>query len=162
MSFIKAEIVFEGRLWNPNAANQAAKRAIKLGLTGAAEFFKTEVALATPVGADGNLSKAWSTEWDEQKQQAIVFNPMEYALATELGRKAAPVPIKPYARWFRRKLGLSEKAAIGAAIASSKKKAKEATPGQFFTKKTFNSNLKKINDNFIQPIGGKLIEELSK
>lgn len=159
---INAEIKFEGAIWDPNKSQVATRKVIKGALVAASEFLKTEVALATPVGVGGDLSKAWGTEWDEANQEAVVFNPVEYGLVVELGRKAAPVPIKPYARWFQRKLGLSPKEAIGAAIASSKKKAKQATPGQFFTKKTFASNLSKINENFIQPIGGNLIQELSR
>lgn len=157
---IKADLVFQGNFFS-GRRDDTTDRVVKEQLVAGAEFMKTEVNLGTPIGADGNLARAWSTDWDQSQMQAIVFNPTEYALSVELGRKPAPVPIAPLTRWFQRKVGLGPKEAKSAAIRTSKKKAKTRTPGQFFARNAFEGSLQTLNDNFITPIGANLVQELS-
>lgn len=165
MTFLQAEILITGDALTGGRRESEINRDIKRQLTAAGIFMQSPLAQATPFGVTGEFRRSWVSQIREEgsTMSAVVFpGATEYALAVELGRKAAPVPIEPLTRWVRRKLQVTdEKRARGIAFYLSKKKAKKPTKGQEFAKKTFEANVSTLNQNFLDPIGAKIVQSLS-
>lgn len=106
-----------------------------------ADQLRQRIAENTPEGVswgNNNLKSNWRIKRDGLR--ATIYNRKKYLGAVELGRKAAPVPIAPLRKWVIGKLGIQEPEATGVAIAISRKKARQRTPGKFFVKKTVDNN----------------------
>jgi hypothetical protein len=109
------------------------------------QFLMAELMKATPVGATGELRRAWKMDVDYVEAPAgktalvTIYNPQEYLEPTEKGRIAAPISIegqKSLLLWVQRKLGLQGAKAKSVAFLIGRKKRLTATPGQFFVKLT--------------------------
>lgn len=161
MSF-EAEVEFQGDLFDGRAIADA-KRALKKDFTKASLVLEGELIRNTPVGGTATLRRGWSSGVVETGDEikGIVFNPVEYALAVELGRKAAPVPIAPLKQWVTRKLGVRGDAATRVAHAISRKKARQRTPGQKFAQTTFAKTLPVLNKIF-ENSGANIVEAIEQ
>ena len=125
----------------------AIDHAMKVGLIEAGKFLTAQLAKSTPTGYTGNARKGW--KYDETPTPAgpaiTIYNPFEYLLAVDQGRKAAWVnnmpPAEPLTRWVQKKLGIKNiVAARGIAFVISRKKHEQATPGQRFVDKCLGTN----------------------
>ena len=163
MTFIDARIEFVGDVFSASRASSETRRVIGQQLTGAAFYLEGEMIQATPVGATGVLRASWASEYDPQQMEATVFNNAEHMFPTELGRKAAWVPIKPLQLWVKRKLGISdEKKSLGVAIAISKHKSENPTEGQHFVQKTYDDAVPVLQKNFLNVVGAEIVKSLSQ
>lgn len=130
-------------LEHPEKVSSVIDAAIRSGLYAAGMFYVSALTKSTPTGATGIARKNWKIEPRQTNTftTVTVFNPIEYLLAIDQGRKAAPVPIEPLMMWVQKKLGIKNvKKARSVAWAISKKKAKTATPGQHFIQKTIDTS----------------------
>lgn len=160
-SFINAHLTGASAVF-PNAteSDPVTRDIYRQNLTAAGYFLQGELQRATPFGVAGKLQKAWAVEYDEDKNQVHVVNPTEYALAVDQGRDAGKgVPIKPLQLWVKRKLQVTtDKEAKAIALAISRKKKYNRTPGQGFVARTFDASVETINAQFLEPIGAEIIK----
>lgn len=159
MTYI-ATVITQGDLFDPGRLSSDSKAVYRQQLMAAGLFLQGELQRNTPVYT-GVLSKSWFMEYDEARQTVVIANPAEHALPVELGHKAAPVPIKPFVLWAKRKFSLDDKAARRVGFFIAMKKRVKPTEGKFFARNTFEASLSDLNTAFLQPIGVELIRRLS-
>lgn len=120
-------------------------------------YAQAELQRATPVGATGNMRRAWTMEvkYEETSMGRLarieVHNPTLYLEPTESGRKAAPISktgMKSLELWVSRKIGAAMGQAKSIAYAIARKKAMYPTPGQHFIEKTLESVIPRIIESF--------------
>lgn len=172
MSFLESEFRATGIAENPGAAYAEVRHAVKQQFTGAAQVLVGALRRASPVGVSGDLSNSWTYDYDDAKMAATVSSGAEYAAPTELGRKAKGLPKGALDDWVRHVIRpgpvtLKSGRVVSAdsriksiAFLIARKKAKQATPGQFFAKKAFEATLPTINATFIGPLGPLIVQRL--
>jgi hypothetical protein len=129
------------------------KQAVNAELYGGALFLQGRVQRATPVGVTAALRRGWFVDYGPGENQVTLGNPSEYLLATELGRRAAPVPIAPLELWVRRKLGIPRPQSFSVAKAISWKKAHSRTPGKFFVKRAVDQAIPALERVLLRRVG---------
>lgn len=161
---MQGSIEFAGPLFSEGRPRAEIRKVVKEQLVGASLFYIGEVKPKTPVGVYGVLKGSWQYVYDDASQTSIIgTGTVEYAPAVELGRKAAPVPIKPLRLWVKRVLGISKESEINSvAFLIGRKKKRQATPGQFFATETWKRTLPTLNNAFMSPIGAKIVERLKQ
>ena len=166
---INGQIKFSGRLFEPGRLDSDVDAVYKEQLTAAGLFFQGEVHRATP-GYTGALQKGWLTKYSDSDHEVRVSNPLEYALPMEYGRRPGKgIPPEPLQLWVRRKLGVTNAETItrkgvkrlgykAIAFLISRHAKTKGLKGKFFTRDTFKASVPTINQQFLGPIGAKLVE----
>lgn len=169
---IRGLIQTTGDAFDPGRLDSETKAVYREALTAAGLELEGIFRRDTPFGVVGALQKAWFTEYDDDLQQVIVANPMEYALAVEEGRKPKFPPTKPIELWVKVHITRQEKTKTvkgkttlgykAIAFLIARKKSKEPTPGQGFVKKAFEASIDSVNANYLQPIGAEIVRRLAQ
>jgi len=142
-SKFSARLKVFGRLLTRSNLISGVRNRVNKALADSAETMLKDLRDATPVGATGQLRDGWFVKPLPRNLQVFIRNSARspsgfpYLLPTELGRRAAPVPIPPLDAWVQAKFGVSPPESTSIAFAISRKKARSRTPGQHFVEKTF-------------------------
>lgn len=161
-SFIDVDVNLDGSIFSAGRRESDVNKAIQRQFTLAAEFFISEVRLATPVGATNNLRDSWDFGYIKSSQRVVIAPRSEYAMAVEMGRRPGKwIPIEPLQLWVKRKLGVdNEREAKSIAFAISRKAKMSGIRGKFFVSKTFEATLPTIQSAFISPLGNMIVRAL--
>lgn len=108
--------------------------------TEAGLFLEAELKENSPRGATGFYTQAHAFAVpvvQDDDVQGVVGNPLNYAVAVELGTKPHMPPVAPLVDWVEQVLQLDGAEAQSVAWAIAMKIKKQGTEGQFVYKRTF-------------------------
>lgn len=151
-----AQVRSVGRLFTAGALAAAELRAAP-AIARASEVLANEIRQAAPRASGDLLSRIRPVGFGfARRVQADVA----YAVPLDKGTAPGYLPIQPVAQWAQLRLGLSESDSRRMAFALSFSRSREAYRGAKFFFRTFDRVAGRLQRDYLDPIGIKVIKDL--